>query len=132
MSTQIQLNLDLNYNQPKIQPKVPCPNCGFLLDEEVKTNLDLSINYIQFAVANAHSGGLGEQQRRIWGRIERKLDKLEDESSEINLLELEQAEVDFLKKSFELAKVPSKLSKYFVVLEEAFQETVKNHRNSEK
>lgn len=83
----------------------------------------LTADYINFAVGSAHPQGLEGQQRRIYGRIQRKLDDAIESSAEE--IELENAESDFLRKAFESCKVPAAISKYFVVLEDAIEEATK-------
>lgn len=80
-------------------------------------NAELTQDYIAYAVSTAHKEGLEGQQRRIWGRIQRKFDtaiitKAYD-------VELEQAELDFIRSSFKEAKFTPALAKYVVILEEA-------------
>ena len=80
------------------------------------SNSEITQNYIQYAVLQTYKDGLEGQLRRILGRIQRKLDEaIENKKDEI---ELEQAEIDFIKKSFKDIKTPVELSKYFVLLED--------------
>lgn len=61
--------------------------------------------------------------RRIFARVQRKLDDaIESKSDEI---ELEKAEQDLLKKSFNECKVPAGIAKFFVVLEEEIERATK-------
>lgn len=83
----------------------------------------LTADYINHAVSSAHPQGLEGQQRRIYSRIQRKLDQAIDDGSED--IELEQAESDLLRKAFEACKVPAAIAKYFVVLEDAIEEATK-------
>jgi len=79
-------------------------------------NADLSINYITYAVEQKYKDGLSGSLRRLYGRIQRKLDDaLESNSYDIDL---EEAEKDFLKDAFRDAKFPSGTSKYVILLED--------------
>jgi hypothetical protein len=65
---------------------------------------------------DTHAQGIEGQQRRVFARIQRKLDEaIENKTSEI---ELEEAEKDLLRKSFRDCKVPAQIAKLFVVLED--------------
>lgn len=93
--------------------------------DDVKRGTELTAEYINFAVGNAHQQGLEGQQRRIYGRVQRKMDQaIEDGSEEI---ELEKAECDLLRKAFESCKVPAAVAKYFVVLEDAIEEATRRN-----
>lgn len=106
------LRVLLNYNVPESKN-----------GDDVTRGTELTADYINHAVSNAHQQGLEGQQRRIYGRIQRKLDEaIETDAEEIAL---EQAESDFLRKAFEACKVPSVIAKYFVVLEDAIEEATK-------
>lgn len=76
----------------------------------------LTADYITYAVNNSHPQGLEGQMRRIFGRIQRKLDAAIDGGAED--IELEQAEKDFLRTSFRDCKVPAQIAKHFIVLED--------------
>ncbi len=82
------------------------------------SNVQLTIDYLNFFVNSAFKEGLKGQMSRIWGRIQRKLDDAEVKKSES--IEVEEAEKDFLKKAIENENVlyPSTLSKYFVTFED--------------
>lgn len=92
--------------------------------EEQVVGSKLTLHYITFAVTDAHKQGLEGQQRRIFGRIQRKLDEAVDK--DIEEIELEKAEKDFLRKAFEACKCPAQQSKYFVVLENEIEAVCKN------
>lgn len=106
------LRVLLDYNAPESQNG----------DDAVR-GAALTADYINHAVTNAHQQGLEGQQRRIYSRIQRKLDGAIENSDED--IELEQAECDFLRKAFEACKVPAVIAKYFVVLEDAIEEATK-------
>lgn len=105
------LNINLDY-------KTPASNGQAQL-----SNRELTANYIDAAVGSSHSQGLEGQMRRIFGRVQRKIDEaIESGKDEI---ELEKAEQDFLRKSFSECKIPAQLVKYFVVLEEEVERATK-------
>lgn len=90
-------------------------------EEAIKaiTNSGLTLNYIEYAVESAHKNGLSGSQRRIYGRIQRKIDRaIEDEQDSV---ELEQAEKDFLRDAFRSSNFPANAAKYVVILEEEIQ-----------
>ena len=102
------MRINLEYNQP-------APKEG----ETQLSNQELSEHYISLAVTNVHKEGLEGQERRIYGRIQRKLtDAIE---GKVDTIELEEAEKDMLKKSFRTAKFPAFLSKYIVILEDEIE-----------
>lgn len=112
------LRVNLDYQLP---PVAPATNGN---EPEKRTEgVELTANYIEHAVTSSHQQGLEGQQRRIWSRIQRKLDTAVEEKSE--QIELELAESDFLRKAFENCKVPVPIAKYFVILEDAIEEATK-------
>lgn len=87
------------------------------------SNSELTSNYIEAAVAGTHPQGLEGQMRRTFARIQRKLDEaIEAKKDEI---ELEKAEQDLLRKSFNECKVPAGFAKYFTVLEDEIERATK-------
>lgn len=84
---------------------------------------ETTANYLEGAVASAHPQGLEGQQRRIWGRIQRALDRALD--SDATEIEIEQAGLDFLKKAMKECKINPAMSKYFVVLEDEVERAAK-------
>jgi hypothetical protein len=102
------LRIDLPYNRP-------APKNG----EDRVSDVELTDDYIGYAVNNVHKDGLEGQMRRIYGRIQRKIE--EAIKSGAGEIELEQAEKDFLRKAFKDCKVPSGISKFFVVLEDEIE-----------
>ena len=89
-------------------------------DVSETSNREFTSSYISFAVRSFYKDGLDNQFRRIWARIQRKLDSVLDENK--NEVELEQAEVDFIKTAVKSAKFPSDTAKYVVVLEDALDD----------
>ena len=86
------------------------------------SNAALTEDYISFAV-KAHYKDLDSQWRRVWGRIQRKIDAAID--SESHEMELDQSELDFILVAIKAAKFDANLSKFVVVLEDAL-EALKN------
>ncbi len=81
-------------------------------------NSALTADYIGYASNAKYPNGLDGKVRRIYGRIQCKLDDALDKKADS--IELEAAEVDFLKSIFkEDTKFPTNLSQYVVVLEDA-------------
>lgn len=108
------LNIDIDYGRPEeMQKSTPNP--------------ELTDNYINFAVNNFYAGGLESQWRRLWGRIQRKLDAALDKKE--YEVQLERAEFDFITRAFAGAKFDSSLSKFVVVLEDIL-EKLKNGQTS--
>jgi hypothetical protein len=88
-----------------------------------KTNSELTENYILHAVNDTHPKGLEGQLRRVFARLQRKLDEAIDSGTDT--IELEKAEQDLLRKSFNECKVTPALAKYFVVLEDEIERATK-------
>jgi len=96
------MNLNLNYPQRE--------------DSNILPNPELTLDYINYAVKNSNPDGLSSDFRKIFSRIQNKISvAIDNNESEVNL---EEAEKDLLKKSFEKAKFPAELSKFVVLLEE--------------
>lgn len=87
-------------------------------EEDVKklANVNLTHDYISYAIEKHFKDGLEGQMRRIVARLQRKLDDALD--TKPHKAKLEQAEIDIIKKAFEKVLVPTNIVKYFVVLEE--------------
>lgn len=112
MSNKQTLNLNLNY-------QFPAATNG----DRRLSNQETTVSYLEGAVLSAHPQGIEGQQRRIWGRIQRALDyALDQDATEI---EIEQAGLDFLKKTMKECKINPSLSKYFVVLEDEVERAAK-------
>lgn len=99
-------------------------------EEEKKiSNQEVTVNYILSAVNSSHPQGLDLTNRRIFARIQRKIDEALDNN--FDDIVLEKAEIDLIKESFKTAKFPAGYSKYVVLLEEEIEKadkeaTVKN------
>lgn len=100
----MKFNLNLDYGR---KPK----------EVEELANRNLTEDYISFGVRQIYKDGLDNQFRRTWGRIQRKLDAALEAKK--NFIELEHAELDFIKRGIKDAKYPPDLSKYIIVLEDA-------------
>ena len=83
--------------------------------EEGTTNVDLTANYLISAVELSHRDGITPSDRRMFARIQNKLDEVLYKKADE--LDLEQAELDFLLDAFSKASFPPKLCKYVVLLE---------------
>lgn len=95
--------------------------------EDSKTNnlspQELTEHYIGLAVNHKYKDGIEGSLRRMWGRIQRKLDEgIEKKLDEITL---EEGEVDFISKAFDGAKFPPFLSKYVQILEDEIDKLIK-------
>ncbi len=97
---QVLVNLDYKREQTKI---------------DKDSNQELTLSYIEFAVGTKYKDGMSGSQRRIFGRIQRKLDEAVEQKADY--VDLEQAELDIIKASFKDAKFPPTFSKYVVILE---------------
>lgn len=93
--------------------------------EQVKqlSNQALFADYIEHAVKESYKDGLDNQWRRLWGRIQRKLDDgIEKKAKEIDL---EQGELDFIKRAFAESKFPTEIAKYVVIVEDELEKKEK-------
>lgn len=104
------LNLNLDYKQTVSK-----------LDEskDLEPNYELSISYINNAITTGNTEPVKNQFRRLIARLQRKID--DAIHNETYLVDLEQAEIDLLKKSFRDSNFPPLLSKYVVILEEEIE-----------
>lgn len=82
------------------------------------SNEQLTVNYIETAISSANPQGLELQNRKIFSRIQRKLDEALESKKEV---EFEKAELDLLVDSFRVAKFPPAASKYVVLLEQEIE-----------
>lgn len=82
------------------------------------SDIQLSVDYICYAVSNVYKGGLESQWRRLWARVQRKLDDASDKNN--GKISLEEGEYDFVKRALTEARFEPLLSKYVVLLEDAF------------
>jgi len=104
----IKLKLNLDY---KLNP----PDGKKVTD---KDNAEVSKGYIEYAVSAFHREGLDSQFRRVYAKIQQKIDSaIEDEKYEIDL---DQGEFNLIKLAFDSDKVKfqASLAKYVLVLED--------------
>ena len=101
------LNIDIDYRQKKSGK------------EGELSNAELTVDYITFAVNKKYKDGLNGQIRRMYGRIQEKLDK--GVESPKKGIELEDGEWDFIKEAVKDATFPSGLSKYISKLEDELE-----------
>lgn len=106
----MELTVKLDYKRPPVRP-----------GENRLSDIETTANYMDAAVSSAFPEGLEEQMRRIYGRIQRKVDEASEK--ELETITLEEAEKDLLRKALDKCKIPASFSKYFVVFELAFEES---------
>jgi hypothetical protein len=87
--------------------------------QEIFSNSDVTLDLITFSVNQKYKDGLEGQLRRTWNRIVKKFDEAID--SKKDSIELEQAEIDFIKKTFNEAKFPVVNTKPVCILEEEIE-----------
>lgn len=102
--------------------------------KEKMSDAEITADYLEFAVRNVYEKGLEGQKRRIFGRLQRKMDAA-IESKEY-VIDIEQAEFDLIKKAFNEATFDGALSKYVNVLDDyleslKFEEAPKEEKNKE-
>lgn len=84
---------------------------------------EITVGYIQVACNIQNPKGLEGKERRMWSRIQRKLDDALDLKKEV---ELEDSEFDFIKELFNKdLRMPAGTSKYVVILEDYLDEIYK-------
>lgn len=97
-------------------------NLNYNLPENIKqASQEITAGFVESAFATVYKEGLDSQKRRIYGRIQRKMDEVVLNKAET--IELEEAEKDLIKKTFanEDCVFPSQSSKFVVVLEEEIE-----------
>lgn len=105
-TTKTKLKLDLDYQRNKQQ-------------EKELSSIGLSSNYIHFAVAQVHQQGLKGQLRRVWGRLQRKLESAVQDN--LNSIILDEDEQKLVISSFADVSFPPDLAKYVIVLEDEIE-----------
>jgi len=109
------MDINIEYNRP-------------LSEEKAVSNAELTENYINSATQMFYKDGLDGQKRRIFGRIQHKLDDaLTTKNYEVDF---EAAELDFISNVAEKVNFPAHLSRYFVCLEDAIKVEIQK-KNSE-
>ena len=112
----LKLKIDLNYKQP--EPKNEKEKAEFVSSSE------LTSSYINYAANKKYPNGLKGVNLRAFARIQNKLDTAI--LDKIDYIELESAEVDFLKEILkgEDVEFPANVSKFVVVLLDEFDNTL--------
>lgn len=85
-------------------------------DTDIPSPQGLTLEYITQAVLQKHKDGLDGSLRRMWGRIQRKFDAAID--GDLESIELDQNEADFIKRCFDEAKYSAIIARYIQVLED--------------
>ena len=112
------LKTDINYGTKSVE------------GQKQLSNIELTANYIQFAVDSKYKDGLNGQIRRMYGRIQRKLDEaIEKETKKI---ELEDGEFEFLQDAVRDSKFPTGLAKFVAVLEDELNKQNNSEEPSKK
>lgn len=109
-------NLDVDYklNAENAEGKKYTP------EEISQGNAELTNNYIETATLLAHKDGLDSQFRRLWVKIQSKIQMALNTKDYV--VEFEDGEFDFIKRSLENAKFNPTIAKYVVALEDAILE----------
>lgn len=106
-------NLDVNYELQKENAE----GKAYTPEELSEGNAQLTNNYIETAVLLTNKDGLDSQFRRIWVKIQSKIQTaLNTKEYEV---EFEQGEFDFIKNAILNAKFNPTIAKYVVALEDA-------------
>lgn len=85
-------------------------------EEKDNETAEISRSYIEAAVMMKYKDGLDNQFRRLYSRIQRKLDEAID--GKTYEVEFEEGEMDFIVRAVEVANYPANLSKFIVVFED--------------
>lgn len=88
-------------------------------NEVAPSNQELTLNFLEGAVANAHPQGLSSRERRLWSRVQLKLD--DAVNAKAYSIDLEKAEKDFILDCFKNAKLNSVAAKNIVLLEQELE-----------
>jgi hypothetical protein len=105
------LNVNYELQKENAEGKAYTPN------EISQGNAELSNNYIETAVLLTNKDGLDSQFRRLWVKIQSKIQTALNAKEYV--IELEQGEYDFIKKAIVDAKFNPTLARYVVALEDA-------------
>lgn len=89
-----------------------------------QSSSEVTANYIDAAVASSHRDGLEGQMRRVFARLQRKIDTAIETG--VYEVELEAAERDLLRKSFNNCTISAALAKYFVILDSEVEKACKS------
>lgn len=104
----ITLTVDLDYHQ------------GRPIDEGEKSNQWLTNYYIGYAVDAKYKDGMRPRDRRMYARLQDKLDDAIKHN--VKTIEIERAELELVKDAFKDCKFPAQLSRFVVVLEDELDE----------
>lgn len=89
----------------------------------------MTADYIGHAVSQKYPEGLKGQLRRVYGRIQRKLDQaIEDDAASIKL---EDGEKDFILDCFKDVKFPFNVAKFVMVLEDEIRKFLEDELDDE-
>src|SRR4051812_41889892 len=66
---------------------------------------EMTSNFISYGVSQRHKDGLSSRDRRIWARLQRRLEEAVDTG--VSEIDLEAAEFEFIHDSFKDQKFPS-------------------------
>lgn len=124
------MKLSVDYNHKDPTPLTPEQiEAGQKLEEKEK-NIETTINLVTLAMSKAHPDGLDGNgpQRRMWGRLQRKLD--EALSNDIEEVEIEEGERDMISKALKNAQMPLQWSRYISALEDALEAKPLPNENS--
>jgi hypothetical protein len=106
-------NLDVDYDLQKENKD----GKAYTPEELSEGNAQLTNNYIETSVLLSNKDGLDSQFRRIWVKIQSKIQMALN--SKDYVIELEQGEYDFIKNAILNAKFNPTIAKYVVALEDA-------------
>lgn len=111
----IKLNLDYKVKVPEGTP----------IEDQDKDYSEISRGYIDYAVSASHRDGLSGGERRIFSRIQSKVEEaIENKTYEIDL---EEKDLRFLQDCFldDKAKFQASLAKYVVIFEDELLKDLK-------
>jgi hypothetical protein len=111
------LNIDIDYKRTAEE-----------IEQSGLNNKELTENYLNWAVSSFYKDGLEGQKRRIWGRIQRKIDDAVEGNGKV---ELETAEKEFLVEAMKGAKFPAGISKFVMILEDVLLKEESEKPNKE-
>lgn len=112
------MKVNLNYNLSEDEKKV------------AKSSQYMTADYIGHAVQQKYPEGLKGQLRRVYGRIQRKLDEAVEK--DLSSIKLEEGEKDFILECFKDAKFPANLAKFVMVLEDEIRKFIDEDEDEEE
>ncbi len=97
-------------------------NLDYLWKDAPMPFQQLTYNYISYAVNQTYKEGLDGSYLRMWGRIQRKMEKaIEDKK---NTIDLTIDEAEFISKARKPVKYPPQDAKYISVLDDELSKLV--------